>query len=99
MTPIKNNQNNILPPLKETIHKHNLLAKKSLGQHFLLDPKINEQIIGLAGDLENKNIIEVGPGPGGLTRAILLSNAETVIGVEIDNRAVILLQELKKYYP
>lgn len=99
MTPIKNNQNNILPPLKETIHKHNLLAKKSLGQHFLLDPKINEQIIGLAGDLENKNIIEVGPGPGGLTRAILSSNAETVTGVEIDNRAVILLQELKKYYP
>lgn len=99
MTQAHNHQNNVLPPLKDIIHKYKLLAKKSLGQHFLLDPRINEQIVSLAGDLNHKNVIEVGPGPGGLTRAILSGNAATVTGVELDNRAVTLLQELKTVYP
>ncbi len=99
MNQIKNNQQNYIPPLKDTIHKYNFLAKKSLGQHFLLDPRINQQIIDLAGDLTNKNVIEVGPGPGSLTRAILASNAKTVTGVEIDRRAIYLLRELQEFYP
>lgn len=90
---------NQLPSLKESINKYNLHAKKSLGQHFLLDPMINQQIIALAGDLTNKNVIEVGPGPGGLTRALLDSPAQKVIGVEVDKRALQLLHELQPFYP
>lgn len=92
-------QQNQLPSLKESINKYNLHAKKSLGQHFLLDPMINQQIIALAGDLTNKNVIEVGPGPGGLTRALLDSPAQKVIGVEVDKRALQLLHELQPFYP
>lgn len=92
-------QQNQLPSLKESINKYNLHAKKSLGQHFLLDPMINQQIIALTGDLTNKNVIEVGPGPGGLTRALLDSPAQKVIGVEVDKRALQLLHELQPFYP
>ncbi|CAI3928960.1 16S rRNA A1518 and A1519 N6-dimethyltransferase RsmA/KsgA/DIM1 (may also have DNA glycosylase/AP lyase activity) (RsmA) (PDB:1QYR) [Commensalibacter communis] len=92
-------QQNQLPSLKESITRYNLLAKKSLGQHFLLDPMINQQIIALAGDLTNKNVIEVGPGPGGLTRALLDSAAKKIIGVEVDQRALQLLHELQSFYP
>ncbi|CAI3926006.1 16S rRNA A1518 and A1519 N6-dimethyltransferase RsmA/KsgA/DIM1 (may also have DNA glycosylase/AP lyase activity) (RsmA) (PDB:1QYR) [Commensalibacter communis] len=92
-------QQNQLPSLKESITRYNLLAKKSLGQHFLLDPMINQQIIALAGDLTNKNVIEVGPGPGGLTRALLDSVANKIIGVEVDQRALQLLHELQGFYP
>ncbi|MDI2112371.1 16S rRNA (adenine(1518)-N(6)/adenine(1519)-N(6))-dimethyltransferase RsmA [Commensalibacter nepenthis] len=92
-------QQNPLPSLKESINKYNLHAKKSLGQHFLLDPMINQQIIALAGDLTNKNVIEVGPGPGGLTRALLDSTARKIIGVEVDQRALQLLHELQEFYP
>lgn len=90
--------NSPLLTLKESINKYNLYAKKSLGQHFLLDPMINQQIIALAGDLTNKNIIEVGPGPGGLTRALLTSSATKVIGVELDQRALQILKELESFY-
>lgn len=92
-------QQNQLPSLKESINKYNLHAKKSLGQHFLLDPMINQQIIALAGDLTNKNVVEVGPGPGGLTRALLDSPAQKVIGIEVDQRALQLLHELQPFYP
>ncbi|MDI2090626.1 16S rRNA (adenine(1518)-N(6)/adenine(1519)-N(6))-dimethyltransferase RsmA [Commensalibacter oyaizuii] len=95
MDPVKRH----LPPLKTSINKYNLHAKKSLGQHFLLDPMINQQIIALAGDIKNKTLVEVGPGPGGLTRALLDSPARCVIGVEVDQRALLLLNELKEYYP
>lgn len=88
-----------LPSLKESINKYNLHAKKSLGQHFLLDPMINQQIIALAGDLTNKNIIEVGPGPGGLTRVLLNTHAQKVIAIEVDQRALQLLNELQNFYP
>lgn len=90
-------QNQLLS-LKESINKYNLHAKKSLGQHFLLDPMINQQIIALAGDLTNKNVIEVGPGPGGLTRALLDTRAKSVIAIELDHRALQLLGELQSFY-
>ncbi|CAK7192034.1 Ribosomal RNA small subunit methyltransferase A [Commensalibacter sp. Nvir] len=87
-----------LKTLKETINSYNLKAKKSLGQHFLLDPHINQQIVSTAGNLTGKNVVEIGPGPGGLTRAILSSPAKTVTAIEMDRRAVPLLQELKHIY-
>lgn len=98
MTLNSNLLDNNFPSTKELIQKYNLQAKKSLGQHFLLDPRINQQIIDLAGDLTQKNVIEVGPGPGGLTRAILASQAKTITAIEIDHRAVQLLQEFKTTY-
>lgn len=88
-----------LPSLGETIRIYQLHARKSLGQHFLLDPFINQQIIALAGNLDGRNVVEVGPGPGGLTRALLESPAQQIIGVEVDQRALLILKELQNYYP
>lgn len=88
-----------LPSLGETIRIYQLHARKSLGQHFLLDPLINQQIIALAGNLDSKHVVEVGPGPGGLTRALLESPAQQIIGVEVDQRALLILKELQNYYP
>lgn len=99
MTPNPHLQNKLLPSTKDLIQKYHLNAKKSLGQHFLLDPRVNQQIVDLAGDIGQKHIIEVGPGPGGLTRAILANKAKSVIAVEVDERAIQLLQELKQFYP
>ncbi|NBQ74610.1 MAG: 16S rRNA (adenine(1518)-N(6)/adenine(1519)-N(6))-dimethyltransferase, partial [Acetobacteraceae bacterium] len=79
--------------------RHGLDARKSLGQHFLLDPSICARIAGLAGDLSGRYVLEVGPGPGGLTRALLASEAASVLAVELDQRAVIALQELVAAYP
>lgn len=87
-----------LPSLGETIRIYQLHARKSLGQHFLLDPLINQQIIALAGNLDGRNVVEVGPGPGGLTRALLESPAQQIIGVEVDQRALLILKELQNYY-
>lgn len=88
-----------LPSLKESINQYQLQAKKSLGQHFLLDPAVNEQIVALAGNLAGKHIVEVGPGPGGLTRAILGSQAQSLTGVEVDSRALLILEALREFYP
>lgn len=88
-----------LPSLGETIRIYQLHARKSLGQHFLLDPLINQQIIALAGNLDGRNVVEVGPGPGGLTRALLESPVQQIIGVEVDQRALLILKELQNYYP
>ena len=82
-----------LPPLREQLDAHGLLAKKSFGQHFLLDLNITRKIARLAGPLEGRAVIEVGPGPGGLTRALLEAGA-TVIAVEKDARFLPLLGEL-----
>lgn len=82
-----------LPPLRESLAEHGLLAKKSFGQHFLLDLNVTRKIARLAGPLEGETVVEVGPGPGGLTRALLEAGA-TVIGVEKDARFLPLLQEL-----
>jgi len=82
-----------LPPLRESLAEHGLLAKKSFGQHFLLDLNVTRKIARLAGPLEGETVIEVGPGPGGLTRALLEAGAK-VIAVEKDARFIPLLKEL-----
>jgi 16S rRNA (adenine1518-N6/adenine1519-N6)-dimethyltransferase len=83
-----------LPPLREVIARHGLAARRSLGQHFLLDGNLTGRIVRLAGDLTGRYVIEVGPGPGGLTRALLASAASCVTVIEIDPRAVAAMHEL-----
>ncbi len=83
-----------LPSLRESLEAHGLLAKKSFGQHFLLDLNVTRKIVRLAGPFEGRAVIEVGPGPGGLTRALLESDAGPVVLVEKDPRFVPLLNEL-----
>ncbi len=82
-----------LPPLREALAAHGLLAKKSFGQHFLLDLNVTRKIARLAGPLEGETVIEVGPGPGGLTRALLEAGAK-VVAIEKDARFIPLLEEL-----
>lgn len=84
-----------LPPLKQVIAQHNLQAQKSLGQNFLLDQNITDKIVRSAGTLTNHTVFEIGPGPGGLTRSLLKSDAKHVIAVEFDERAIKALQDLK----
>ncbi|WP_436355581.1 16S rRNA (adenine(1518)-N(6)/adenine(1519)-N(6))-dimethyltransferase RsmA [Brevundimonas sp. CEF1] len=83
-----------LPSLRETLDAHGLLAKKSFGQHFLLDLNVTRKIVRYAGPFDGRAVIEVGPGPGGLTRAILESDAGKVVLVEKDPRFIPLLSEL-----
>ena len=83
-----------LPPLREVIRRHELLAKKSLGQHFLLDLNLTARIARAAGPLTGITVIEVGPGPGGLTRALLAQGAARVIAIERDERALGALAEI-----
>ncbi|HYC98638.1 16S rRNA (adenine(1518)-N(6)/adenine(1519)-N(6))-dimethyltransferase RsmA [Brevundimonas sp.] len=83
-----------LPSLRQTLDAHGLLAKKSFGQHFLLDLNVTRKIARLAGPFEGRAVIEVGPGPGGLTRALLESDAGNVVLVEKDPRFLPLLAEL-----
>ena len=83
-----------LPSLRETLDAHGLSAKKSFGQHFLLDLNVTRKIVRLAGPFEGRAVIEVGPGPGGLTRAIMESDAGPVVLVEKDPRFIPLLNEL-----
>lgn len=83
-----------LPSLRETLDAHGLMAKKSFGQHFLLDLNVTRKIVRLAGPFEGRAVIEVGPGPGGLTRALLESDAGPVVLVEKDARFLPLLGEL-----
>jgi 16S rRNA (adenine1518-N6/adenine1519-N6)-dimethyltransferase len=88
-----------LPPLREVITQHGLKAKKSLGQNFLLDLNLTLKIAKVAGPLEGVTVIEVGPGPGGLTRALLSCGAKKVIAVEKDARAIAALREISAHYP
>ena len=88
-----------LPPLRDVISRHGLDARKKLGQHFLLDPGLIGRIVAQAGHLEGRHVVEVGPGPGGLTRALLASAAVDVLAVEVDQRAVVALGELGAAYP
>jgi 16S rRNA (adenine1518-N6/adenine1519-N6)-dimethyltransferase len=87
-----------LPPLREVIRRHELSARKSLGQNFLLDLNLTGRIARAAGPLNDITVVEVGPGPGGLTRA-LLSEGARVIAIERDERAVAALGELAAHYP
>jgi 16S rRNA (adenine1518-N6/adenine1519-N6)-dimethyltransferase len=88
-----------LPPLREVIRQHALSARKSLGQNFLLDLNLTARIARAAGPLEDATIIEIGPGPGGLTRALLALGARRVIAVERDQRALAPLEDISKRYP
>jgi len=83
-----------LPPLRSIIREHGLAARKSLGQHFLLDLNLTRRIARLAGDLRNATVIEVGPGPGGLTRALLLEGAQRLFAIEKDQRCQSALRSL-----
>lgn len=83
-----------LPPLRDIISRHELAAKKNLGQNFLLDLNLTAKIARAAGPLEGKNVIEIGPGPGGLTRALVDTQAVKVYAIERDDRCVAALQSL-----
>jgi 16S rRNA (adenine1518-N6/adenine1519-N6)-dimethyltransferase len=88
-----------LPPLRDVIRRHELGARRSLGQHFLLDLNLTRRIVREAGSLAGKTILEIGPGPGGLTRALLESDAKRVLALERDPRCVAALHELVQIYP
>jgi 16S rRNA (adenine1518-N6/adenine1519-N6)-dimethyltransferase len=88
-----------LPPLREVVRTHGLMAKKSLGQNFLFDLNLTSRIARSAGPLEEATIIEVGPGPGGLTRAILAAGARKVVAIERDTRCLPALAEIADRYP
>ncbi len=87
-----------LPPLREVIRRHGLAARRSLGQNFLLDLNLTARIARAAGPLEGVTVVEVGPGPGGLTRALLALGARRVIAVERDERCVAALHELAQHF-
>jgi 16S rRNA (adenine1518-N6/adenine1519-N6)-dimethyltransferase len=88
-----------LPPLREVIRRHGLAAKKSLGQNFLLDLNLTGRIARAAGPLDGATVIEIGPGPGGLTRALLTEGAGRVIAIERDERAIAALNEIAERHP
>ena len=88
-----------LPPLRDVVRTHGLLARKSLGQNFLFDLNLTSRIARSAGNLADTTVIEVGPGPGGLTRAILAAGARKVIAIERDARCLPALAEIAAHYP
>ncbi|MGE3829748.1 MAG: 16S rRNA (adenine(1518)-N(6)/adenine(1519)-N(6))-dimethyltransferase RsmA [Parvibaculaceae bacterium] len=88
-----------LPPLREVIARHALAARKALGQNFLLDLNLTRRIARAAAPLDDATIIEIGPGPGGLTRALLMEGAQRVIAIEKDKRALPALAEIASAYP
>ena len=88
-----------LPPLREVIRQHALSARKSLGQNFLLDLNLTARIARAAAPLDDSTIVEIGPGPGGLTRALLALGAKRVIAIEHDERAIPALQDISARYP
>lgn len=87
-----------LPPLREIIAQHQLSAKKSLGQNFLLDLNLTGRIARQAGDLKHSDILEIGPGPGGLTRALLFNGARRVVAIERDERCLPALRQVQEHF-
>ena len=87
-----------LPPLKDVISKHKLSAKKSLGQNFLLDLNLTSKIARYAGNLEQYDVLEIGPGPGGLTRSLLNEGARKVVAIEKDTRCIAALAEVQTQF-
>jgi len=92
-------ENSSLPPLRDVISRHGLAARRSLGQHFLLDSNLTHRIARAAGQLADRTVIEIGPGPGGLTRSLLAAGARKVVAVERDSRCIPALQELETAFP
>ncbi|MFS4437737.1 16S rRNA (adenine(1518)-N(6)/adenine(1519)-N(6))-dimethyltransferase RsmA [Paracoccaceae bacterium GXU_MW_L88] len=88
-----------LPPLRDVIAAHDLRAKKSLGQNFLMDLNLTAKIARQAGDLSECDVLEIGPGPGGLTRGLLAEGARHVVAIERDSRAIPALDEIAAAYP
>jgi 16S rRNA (adenine1518-N6/adenine1519-N6)-dimethyltransferase len=88
-----------LPPLRDAIRRHGLIPRKSLGQNFLLDLNLTGRIARAGGPLAGVTVVEVGPGPGGLTRALLSEGAARVIAIERDERAIAALAEISEHYP
>ena len=88
-----------LPPLRDVIATHDLAAKKSLGQNFLLDLNLTAKIARQAGDLRQSDVLEIGPGPGGLTRGLLAEGARRVLAIEKDPRCMAALSEIADAYP
>ncbi len=87
-----------LPPLREVIARHGLSASKAMGQNFLLDEQLLDRIAAIPGDLQGRDVLEVGPGPGGLTRALLRAGAK-VTAIEMDRRCLPALAELEAVFP
>ena len=88
-----------LPPLKDIISKYEIRAKKSLGQNFLLDLNLTSKIARYAGNLKQSDVLEIGPGPGGLTRSLLNEGARQVVSIEKDNRCMAALEEIQSLFP
>ncbi|GLK77113.1 ribosomal RNA small subunit methyltransferase A [Methylopila jiangsuensis] len=88
-----------LPPLRDVLRKHDLIPKKALGQNFLLDLNLTARIARAGGRLAGVTVVEVGPGPGGLTRALLAEGAAKVVAIEKDHRAIAALDEIAARYP
>src|ERR1700731_2970848 len=88
-----------LPPLREVIRRHGLAARKSLGQNFLLDLNLTARIARAAGPLDGISVVEIGPGPGGLTRALLALGARPVIAIDLDERASAAWDEISFHSP
>ena len=88
-----------LPPLKDIISKYEIRAKKSLGQNFLLDLNLTSKIARYAGNLKQSDVLEIGPGPGGLTRSLLNEGARQVVCIEKDNRCIAALEEIQSLFP
>jgi 16S rRNA (adenine1518-N6/adenine1519-N6)-dimethyltransferase len=88
-----------LPPLRDVVATHGLAPKKALGQNFLFDLNLTGKIARAAGPLEGFTIFEIGPGPGGLTRALLAQGAERVVAIERDPRCLPVLEEISRHYP
>jgi 16S rRNA (adenine1518-N6/adenine1519-N6)-dimethyltransferase len=88
-----------LPPLRDVIRRHGLTARKSLGQNFLFDLNLTDRIARAAGPYDGVSVVEIGPGPGGLTRALLANGARQVLAIERDRRAIAALEEIAARYP
>lgn len=87
-----------LPPIREVMERHGLSPQKSLGQNFLLDLNLTRRIARASGSLTGRQVLEIGPGPGGLTRSLLEAGADRVVAIEMDHRCVLALEELSAAY-
>jgi 16S rRNA (adenine1518-N6/adenine1519-N6)-dimethyltransferase len=89
----------VLPPLREVVRRHGIAATRRLGQNFVFDANLNRRIARAAGPLAGRAVVEIGAGPGGLTRALLAEGARAVVAVERDRRCLAALAELARHYP